>query len=199
MSEQFSKSDGSQLSARDLTWSYAALLSANERRNAVVPAPWGETSASFPTQCRATSAVGTFSTATNTVWPTTLTSGLSVTTRPTKTTSTTTSCAIPTSVAVTFDVIATTYYGERIKLVGSISQLGSWDTNNAIALSAGSYTTDNHLWSVTVKLPPGSAFTYKYIRVQGDGSVQWESDPNLSYAVPATCDTTAVTISDTWR
>lgn len=46
LSEQYSKSDGTQLSARDLTWSYAALLTTNLRRNSVVPAGWGEASAS---------------------------------------------------------------------------------------------------------------------------------------------------------
>ncbi|KAK4866313.1 hypothetical protein LT330_008654 [Penicillium expansum] len=213
LSEQYSKSDGSQLSARDLTWSYAALLTANERRNAIVPAPWGETSAnSVPGQCQYTSAIGTFSSATNTAWPSTLTSGSGsgtttgaggvTTTKPTtatKTTSTTTACTTPTAVAVTFNVIATTTYGENIKLAGSISQLGSWSSSSAIALSASSYTTSNHLWFVTVTLPVGTSFTYKFIRVASDGTVTWESDPNLSYTVPATCGTTAVTVSNTWR
>ncbi|KGO67460.1 Six-hairpin glycosidase [Penicillium italicum] len=211
LSEQFSKSDGSQLSARDLTWSYAALLTANERRNAIVPAPWGETSASsVPGQCQHTSAIGTFSSATNTAWPSTLTSrsgsgtttgsgGVTTTTTTTKTSSTTTSCTTPTVVAVTFNVIATTQYGQSIKLAGSISQLGSWSPSSAIALSASSYTTSNHLWFVTVTLPVGTSFTYKFIRVASDGAVTWESDPNLSYTVPATCGTTAVTVSNIWR
>ncbi|OOF92881.1 glycoside hydrolase family 15 protein [Aspergillus carbonarius ITEM 5010] len=62
LSEQFGKSDGLELSARDLTWSYAALLTANNRRNSVVPASWGETSASSVIgSCAATSASGTYS------------------------------------------------------------------------------------------------------------------------------------------
>ncbi|CAI7639579.1 unnamed protein product [Penicillium glandicola] len=211
LSEQFSRADGSQLSAADLTWSYAALLTANERRNAIVPAPWGETAASsVPAQCSATSAIGTYSTATNTAWPATFTSisggvttttatGTGTTTSTTKTTTTTTSCTIPTAVAVTFDVIATTVYGTNIKLTGSISQLSTWSTSSAIALSASAYTTSNHLWFVTVTLPAGTTFSYKYISVASDGTVTWESDPNLTYTVPATCGTTAVTISDTWR
>jgi glucoamylase len=90
-------------------------------------------------------------------------------------------------------------YGESIELAGSISALGSWDTSSAIALSASQYTTSNHLWYVTVTLPAGQVFQYKYIRVSSSGTVTWESDPNLSYTVPAACATTAVTISDTWR
>lgn len=219
MNEQFSKSDGSPLSARDLTWSYAALISANNRRNSIVPAAWGETSASsVPATCSATSATGTYSTATSTSWPATLTSvsgatttttstsqtttatGTTTTTSKTTTTTTTTSsCTTPTAVAVTFDLIATTTYGENIKIAGSISQLGSWDTSNAVALSAADYTSSDHLWFVDVSLPAGTVFEYKYIRVESDGSIEWESDPNRSYTVPAACATTAVTESDTWR
>ncbi|KAJ5131642.1 hypothetical protein N7448_005800 [Penicillium atrosanguineum] len=214
MSEQFSKTNGSPLSARDLTWSYAALLTANMRRNSIVPAAWGETSASsVPATCSSTSATGTYSTATNTAWPTTLTSGSgtptttatttatggTTTTKTTTTSKTSTSCTTPTAVAVTFDLIATTTYGESIKLAGSIDALGDWDTSNAVALSAADYTSSNNLWFVTVDLPAGTAFEYKYIRVESDGTIEWESDPNRSYTVPAACSTTAVTENDTWK
>jgi glucoamylase len=100
---------------------------------------------------------------------------------------------------VTFDLIATTVYGENIKLAGSIDALGGWDTTDAVALSADKYTSSDHLWYVTVELPVGTAFEYKYIRVESDGTIEWESDPNRSYTVPAACSTTAVTESDTWR
>lgn len=185
LSEQFSKSNGYSLSARDLTWSYAALLTANMRRNSVMPAAWGETSAnSVPPTCSGTSATGTYSTATNTNWPATLTSG---------------TCTTPTSVAVTFDLTATTVYGENIKLSGSIPALGNWDTSKAVALSADKYTSSNPLWYVTVDLPAGTSFQYKYIRVESNGSIQWESDPNNAYTVPAACGVTTATRSDTWR
>lgn len=209
MAEQFGKSDGFQLSARDLTWSYAALLTADMRRNSVVPPSWGEPLASsVPSVCSGTSATGTFSTATNTAWPSTLTSGTpnpttttskTTTTKGTTTTTTTSACVTPTTVAVTFEVIATTVYGENVKLAGSISQLGSWDTGSAVALSADKYTSSKNLWYVTVNVPAGHTFQYKYIRVKSNGSIVWESDPNRSYTVPAACGTTAKTISDTWR
>ena len=215
MSEQFSKSDGSQLSARDLTWSYAALLTANMRRNSVVPAAWGETSASsVPATCSSTSATGTYSTATNTAWPTALSSTTgtatttatttatgSTSTKSTMTTSktTTSTCTTPTSVAVTFDLTATTYYGENIKIAGSIDALGDWNTDDAVALSASEYTSSDPLWFVAVDLPAGTSFEYKYIRIESDGTIEWESDPNRSYTVPAACSQTAVTEADTWR
>ncbi|KAG2412514.1 glucoamylase precursor [Aspergillus terreus] len=212
LSEQFGKSDGYSLSARDLTWSYAALLTANLRRNSVVPPSWGETTAtSVPSVCSATSATGTYSTATNTAWPSTLTSGTGATTTTSKATSsssttttssassTTIECVVPTAVAVTFDEIATTTYGENVYVVGSISQLGSWDTSKAVALSASKYTSSNNLWYVTVTLPAGTTFQYKFIRVSSSGSVTWESDPNRSYTVPSACGTSTAVVNTTWR
>lgn len=212
LSEQFDKNSGTPLSAADLTWSYAALLTAVAARNqAGLPASWGETSASsVPGSCYATSVIGTYVSATNTIFPSGQTSASGATTKTTSTTATTTrpgtttstsatACSTPTSVAVTFDVIATTVYGESILLAGSISQLGSWSTSSAIALSADKYTSSNNLWYVTVTLPAGTSFSYKYIRKSSSGTITWESDPNNSYTVPKACGTTATTINDTWR
>jgi glucoamylase len=205
LSEQYDKSTGLSLSARDLTWSYAALLTANMRRNGVVPPSWGASSANtVPSSCSMGSAAGTYATPTATSWPSTLTSGTpgSTTSTPATSTTSTTStsaCTTPTSVAVTFDEIATTTYGENVYIVGSISQLGSWNTANAIALSASQYTSSKHLWYVTINLPAGTTFQYKYIRKESNGSIVWESDPNRSYTVPATCGTTTATENDTWR
>lgn len=185
LSEQYDKTSGLSLSARDLTWSYAALLTANMRRNGVMPSSWGASSANtVPPSCSMGSAAGTYATPTATSWPSTLTSG---------------TCTTPTSVAVTFDEIATTTYGENVFIAGSISQLGSWNTANAIALSASQYTSSNPLWAVTINLPAGTTFQYKYFRKESDGSIVWESDPNRSYTVPSTCGTTTATENDTWR
>jgi glucoamylase len=99
---------------------------------------------------------------------------------------------------VLFKEHASTTFGENIYVVGSNAQLGSWNTNNAVALSAQNYTSSNNLWFVAIDLPAGSAFQYKYIRKQSDGSVRWESDPNRSYTVPANCKGEA-TMNDNWR
>lgn len=47
LAEQYSRSDGTPLSAVDLTWSYAAFLTANAARNAVMPASWGAASVRY--------------------------------------------------------------------------------------------------------------------------------------------------------
>lgn len=222
LSEQFSKDDGTPLSAYDLTWSYAAFLSAANRRAGVVPSSWGASSGdTVPGTCSSTSVVGSYSTATSTSFPTsqtpqtgysttatsatttataTTTSSATTTASTTSTTGTSstssTATATATAVAVTFDETVTTSYGETIKISGDIDALGSWDTDDAVALSASDYTTADPVWSVSIELTPGTVVEYKYINVASDGTVSWEADPNHTITVPASG---ATTISDTWQ
>ncbi|KAF1979234.1 hypothetical protein BU23DRAFT_586537 [Bimuria novae-zelandiae CBS 107.79] len=114
------------------------------------------------------------------------------------TTPTATGCATPSAVAVTFNEKATTSYGQTIKIAGSISQLGGWDTSKAPELSASQYTSSNPLWSTTLNLPAGTSFEYKFIRVESSGGVTYESGSNRQYTVPKTCATTA-TVETTWK
>ncbi|KAK4444007.1 starch binding domain-containing protein [Podospora aff. communis PSN243] len=107
-------------------------------------------------------------------------------------------CTPVSTVAVRFDELARTEYGQGIKLVGSIAQLGGWDVEKGVALSAGGYTSANPLWSATVELPAGTRFEYKFVRVGGDGAVVWESDPNRVYTVPVGCEA-GVSVGSTWR
>ncbi|TAQ89169.1 hypothetical protein B7494_g2562 [Chlorociboria aeruginascens] len=187
LSEQFSSSNGAPLSAYDLTWSFASFLTAAAARAGVVPYSWGESSASsVPAVCSSTSATGTYSTATVTSWPANQTP---ITGVPSSTS--TSSCAAATSVAVTFNEVITTTYGDTIKISGSVSQLGDWDSDNAVALSASEYTSSDPLWSGTVSFPAGTVIQYKFINVDSSGSVTWEADPNHTYTVPTTCATSA--------
>ncbi|OQE31236.1 hypothetical protein PENSTE_c001G01023 [Penicillium steckii] len=117
----------------------------------------------------------------------------------TTTSQSTTTCTAATSLAVTFTELVTTTYGENVYISGSISQLGSWDTSSAIALSADSYTTSNPLWKTTLNLPVGTTFEYKFIKKETDGTVVWESDPNRSYTVPSGCSGATATATATWR
>ena len=111
---------------------------------------------------------------------------------------TTESCPATTSVAITFNEIVNTLYGQTIKISGSDSTLGNWNTDNALELSADHYTPSNNLWYITISFVPGEVIQYKYINVASDGVVTWENDPDRTYTVPATC-TTAVTINNSWR
>jgi glucoamylase len=96
------------------------------------------------------------------------------------------------TVSVTFNENATTYFGQNVYVVGSIPALGSWNTANAVPLSSAGYP----IWSATVSIPSNTAFSYKYIKKNPDGSVTWESDPNRSYTTGAGG---TATLNDTWR
>ncbi|EJD01169.1 glucoamylase [Fomitiporia mediterranea MF3/22] len=146
LSEQYSKSDGTPTSAVDLTWSYAAALTAFAARDGFVPASWGAAGLTVPSTC-STSGSGPGSGGT---------------------------------VAVTFNVQATTVFGENIYITGSVDALQNWSPDNAIILSAANYPT----WSVTINLPASTTIQYKYIR-KFNGAVTWESDPNMQITTPS--------------
>lgn len=55
LAEQYSRSDGTPLSAVDLTWSYASALTAFDARAGVIPASWGAEGLSLPTTCSSSS------------------------------------------------------------------------------------------------------------------------------------------------
>ena len=168
LAEQFSRSNGTPLSATDLTWSYAAFLTAVAARNGQVPASWGASSANtVPSSCSGTSAQGTYTTPTATA--------------PLP------PCATATTVAVTFNVAETTTYGEDIYIAGSIPELGSWDTANAILLSASDYQSTYPRWYGTVNVKAGTGFEYKYLKMGTDGAVTYEADPNREFTVPEGC------------
>ncbi|KAF9489177.1 glycoside hydrolase [Pleurotus eryngii] len=96
------------------------------------------------------------------------------------------------TVAVIFEETATTALGENIYLVGSIPQLGAWAPESAILLSAATYP----VWRVTVNIPAGTTFTYKFIRKETDGSVVWESDPNRELTMGSSG---TQTVSNSWK
>jgi glucoamylase len=184
LSEQFSKSTGYALSAYDLTWSYASFLTMAARRAGVVPYSWGESNANFvPPSCSGTSASGTYTTPSPVSFPANQTPS---------------SCATPTAVAVTFNELETTTFGETIKISGNVAALGNWNTANAVALSAADYTSSDPLWLTAISFAPGTVIQYKYINVASNGAVTWEADPNHTYTVPATCATVA-SVSNTWQ
>ena len=97
-----------------------------------------------------------------------------------------------TDIPTTFNVNATTVWGQNVYVVGNISQLGNWNTNNAISLSASNYP----IWNGTINLPPSTTIQYKYIKKDGNGNVIWESGSNRVYTTPASGTATR---NDTWN
>jgi alpha-amylase len=87
-----------------------------------------------------------------------------------------------------FAVNATTVPGQNVFVVGDNAALGSWNPAAAIPLSSASYP----VWKASVSLPSGTAFQYKYLRKESNGTVTWESGANRTATSPAT-------LNDTWR
>ncbi|KAJ6621757.1 glucoamylase [Mycena sp. CBHHK59/15] len=153
LAEQFSRADGTPLSAVDLTWSYAAALTVFGARAGTTPASWGAAGVVVPAVCEGNAG---------------------------------------STVAMTFNVVATTVLGEDIYLTGSVDALKGWSPDNALILSPANYPT----WSITVNVPASSVIEYKYIRKTNGVLTAWESDPNNAFTSPASG---AVTLDDTWR
>jgi len=133
LAEQYSRSNGAPLSAVDLTWSYASLLTAVGARKGVIPKSWGAAGLTVPATC-ARNGGGNGG-----------------------------------SAAVSFNVQATTTFGENIYVTGSVDGLVNWSPDNALILSADSYP----IWKITVNLPANTLIQYKYIR-KFNGAVTWE-------------------------
>ncbi|OCH92615.1 glucoamylase [Obba rivulosa] len=96
------------------------------------------------------------------------------------------------TVAVTFNVDATTVEGENIYLTGSVTALENWSPDDALLMSPNNYP----IWSITVDLPANTVIQYKYINKDGSGDVTWESDPNNNITTPASG---TYTTNDSWR
>ena len=97
-----------------------------------------------------------------------------------------------TTVSETFSENATTVLGQNIYVVGSIADLGSWNTDSAVLLSSATYP----VWTGTLNLPANTYVEYKYIKKDGSGNVTWESGANRTTTTPASGSTT---LNDTWK
>ncbi|KAJ7451688.1 glucoamylase [Mycena latifolia] len=85
------------------------------------------------------------------------------------------------TVAVTFNVVATTVIGEDIYITGNTDSLQNWSPDSALILSPANYPT----WSITVNVPASSDIQYKYIRKFNGQLTSWESDPNNEFESPS--------------
>ncbi|KAL1593749.1 hypothetical protein SLS60_010481 [Paraconiothyrium brasiliense] len=185
LAEQYSREDGTPLSARDLTWSYASFVTMRGARLAAtsdyaqVPSWGAPTSPQIPDTCTPSSVKGTYAPAVAAGAP---------------------SDAAACTYIVTFNLNATTFYGENIYLFGNSTDLGDWRVGDALAGSADGYTSERPLWTFTVELPAGAALEYKFLRKEPSGEVLYEVE-NRSLDVPACGDEAPgeETVEDNWN
>ncbi|KAK4175950.1 family 15 putative glycoside hydrolase [Triangularia setosa] len=199
MPEQYDRNSGSPLAAPDLTWSYSSFLTATARRDGYIPSGWGAGQATaLPSgQCQKFEIASSYSLPPTPSFPSSISPAPNAPVE--QVTSVPAGCTNPEKVFVTFNQRATTAWGQVIKIVGNVPELGGWDVNKAIPLSASGYTGSNPLWSITVPIQAGSNVQYKYIRItNGVAGVSWESGDNRAYTVPgATCNIQSR--SDNWK
>lgn len=175
MSEQFNRTTGVPLSARDLTWSYASFITMTRRRSGNYPVSWNTRDlASPPSTCKASSTPGKYAPATGAGAP---------------------DVGPLCTVNVHFTVKAVTYFGENVLVTGSIPALGYFDANNAAPLSASAYTANNPIWQADVLLEAGQTFTYQYVREQ---SCDVYETANRTLTTPP-CGSAGISVNDTWQ
>ncbi|KAJ7022742.1 glucoamylase [Mycena alexandri] len=160
LAEQYSRSNGAPVSAVDLTWSYAATITAFGARAGLASPGWGAAGLTVSTTCQTSGGGGG-----------TGSSG---------------------TVAVTFNVVATTFLGENIYITGNVDSLQEWSTDTALILNPANYPT----WSITVNVPASSDIQYKYIRKVNGVFEEWESDPNNEFTSPSGG---SFIVNDVWR
>ncbi|MFF8603572.1 carbohydrate-binding module family 20 domain-containing protein [Streptomyces sp. NPDC015232] len=98
----------------------------------------------------------------------------------------------PATTGASFNVNATTAVGQNIYVTGNRAELGNWSPAAALKLDPAAYP----VWKLTVALPAGTSFEYKYLRKDAAGNVTWESGANRTATVPASGQ---VVLNDTFR
>ncbi|PVH92110.1 carbohydrate-binding module family 20 protein [Periconia macrospinosa] len=190
LAEQFERSTGAPLSAKDLTWSYAAFLTTIAARDGELPGSWGAANISSvpPETCVGGGVAGTYTAPpTNLTWPDVV------------------NCPVIDDLHVTFNVLTRTVVGQDIFVVGNVPALGNWNVDGAVKLQAMRYReADFPLWFGGVELARGQRVEYKYIRKDGgagnESSVVWEDGANRVVEVqvqgPGCRD--AIAVGDQW-
>ncbi|QSB04216.1 carbohydrate-binding module family 20 domain-containing protein [Natronoglycomyces albus] len=92
------------------------------------------------------------------------------------------------------NVNAETWYGQNIHITGNISELGAWNPHNGPAL----HTEESvyPVWSEQLSVPSGQQIEYKYVKINPNGDLEWESGANRT-TIASGSDCQA--LHDTWR
>jgi len=107
-------------------------------------------------------------------------------------TSTSDGTQTPEAGQASFTANVTTVWGQNVYVVGNLPELGSWKPASGVKMSAASYPD----WTAKVGLPAGTSFEYKYVKIDENGTVTWESGGNRTATVGADG---SVALHDTWR
>lgn len=104
----------------------------------------------------------------------------------------------PCSIEVAFKTSYSTEWGESVWAVGSIPELGEWDPTKALILTGNSGDDGATNWQATANLPADTQISFKFFKLQTDGTPVWEQDPNRDFST-AVCGGPALTVGGKWH
>jgi alpha-amylase len=73
------------------------------------------------------------------------------------------------AVTTTFTTHYETSYGQVLRIVGALEELGAWQPDKAPAMT----WTDGHVWTLDAALPPGANVEFKVVMTDADGRARW--------------------------
>ncbi|KTG10934.1 alpha-amylase [Haloprofundus marisrubri] len=91
---------------------------------------------------------------------------------------------------------AETVSGENVYVVGSVHELGDWNTDRAVGSFFNQVVYQYPTWYYDVNLPAGATVEFKFVKIDGSGNVTWESGSNRQYTAPV--DSTGEYVGD-WQ
>jgi alpha-amylase len=92
--------------------------------------------------------------------------------------------ASPKKIAVSFQVEASTYWGQNVYVTGNLAELGHWDLSRARKLVPQSCSGQTCSWTTSIDLPLGQA-ELKYVKIDESLDVVWEQGANRVLQVSA--------------
>ncbi|GAA6014758.1 hypothetical protein JCM10207_006930 [Rhodosporidiobolus poonsookiae] len=159
LDEQFDARTGEGKSAKDLTWSYIAFLTATHARSSAL--------AAFSSSSTPPPADRLRKTAAGESWPD---EPLDCPGRN----------GYNGTMAVQFEGEVQAQWGEQILLTGASPALGSWDLAHAVGLVADEYTAERPVWKTeeAVELEGRRGWEHKFVKLDSRGGVVWEGGEN---------------------
>lgn len=189
LNEQINKTTGEPLSAIALTWSFAAFVTAADRRNGNYPPSWGANS-SYATMSMSDGNVSTFTNSSGTgtlgfnatgMYTPALAAGASSITKGCET-------------EVEFQVVYSTGADENIFLVGNTSLLGNTTSEDGGVIQpmlTGMVVTNNSLWYVPAYVPAGITIEYKYVLLN-TSTYTFTFENVTRYVTPPACGDSSI-------
>ena len=85
---------------------------------------------------------------------------------------------------MSFNLNATTYYGENVYLSGGSDELGNWRDSSALPGNATGYTKDRPLWTFSAELLGNTTVDYRYVRSEPNGNRLYETQNRTLHVSP---------------